>query len=74
MIIGDQLANVQPHFMLDIINKHMRKTVRPFVLDEIRIEINDLTVNPALVGAAAVAAQEIYKEPFRHLDWADSVI
>ena len=67
VVIGDQLAEAQPGLMLEIINSHIKKTVRPFISDELKIEINDLKVNPALVGAAVIAAQEIYKDPFQYL-------
>jgi predicted NBD/HSP70 family sugar kinase len=68
VVIGDQLAEVQPEIMVEIINDHIKNTVRPFISKVLKIEINKLKVNPALIGAAVIATQEIYKEPFKYLN------
>ncbi len=67
VVIGDQLAEVHPELMLEIVDNKVQKTVRPIILENLKIEINDLQINPVIIGAAAIATQEIYKDPFKYV-------
>lgn len=72
VVIGDQLAEVHPELMLEIVNDRVQKTVRPIVLENLTIEINDLKINPVIVGAAAIATHEFCKAPFKYVPMMDN--
>ena len=67
VIIGDQLAALAPDTMLQIIYDKINDTVRPLVSEELRIEINRLPYNPILIGAGAIAAQQVFINPMEHI-------
>jgi len=64
VVIGDQLAQVAPDLMRQIITDHVNETIRPLVLEGLKIEINNSNVNPIMIGAAAIAAQKVLEDPF----------
>ena len=64
VVIGDQLAQVAPDLMRQIITDHVNETIRPLVLEGLKIEIDTSKVNPIMIGAAAIAAQTVLADPF----------
>lgn len=67
VVIGDQLAKVHPELMYDTVNDYIRKSTRPLILDEVKIEINKSEINPVILGAAAIAAQKVLENPFAYI-------
>lgn len=64
VIIGDVLTDINPQMLLEIINDNVKKTVRPYIWENLTIEINKITDNPIMIGAGAIAAQKVFENPF----------
>lgn len=67
IVIGGQLAEVLPECMLETTERILRGNIRSSVLKDVKIEVDSLGENPVLLGAAALAAQEIFKDPFKYI-------
>lgn len=72
VVIGDQLAEVNPALMYEIIHEEIRKAIRPLILEGLKIEINNSRANPVLIGAAAIAGQKVLENPFDFIKQNDS--
>lgn len=67
VIIGDVIAEVCPEMMLDIIRKKVKESLPPFVSESLIIECNQLVYNPILIGAGAIAAQNVLENPISYM-------
>ena len=67
VIIGDRLAEMAPDLMLETVRAKVHDTVRPLVWEALHIEINRLEHNPILVGAGAIAAQQVFVNPLSYI-------
>ena len=68
IVIGDELAQVKPEFMYKIIMAHVETAIRPLFLDGLKIKIDDSKVNPIIIGAAAITAQNVLDNPFDYIE------
>nr|WP_319489040.1 ROK family protein [uncultured Caproiciproducens sp.] len=57
IVIGDELTQIAPDLLLSIVQKKIYECINPLVLNDLTIEINQLTESPCLLGAGAIAAQ-----------------
>lgn len=63
IVIGDELAEIAPERLLKTVQTKVRSCVNPMTSGDVTIEINRLPGSPALLGAAAIAAQKILADP-----------
>ena len=63
IVIGDELAEVAPDLLLKIVCDKVHACINPLVYNDITIEVNRLPESPALLGAAAIAAQNVLSDP-----------
>ena len=63
VIIGDALAEIGGIYMLEKVKKRIQERVRPIIWEHLQVELNEISENPILVGAAAIAAQHVFEEP-----------
>lgn len=63
IVVGDQLAEIHPGILLDVIKRTIDSSVNPMISRNIAIEINQLEESPSLLGAAAYAAQQALSNP-----------
>lgn len=68
VIIGDVLAEVHPNMMLEIIRRKVKESLPPFVSESLIIECNNLAYNPILIGAGAIAAQNVLENPLAYME------
>lgn len=67
VIIGDILSDVDPDMMLEIIRNKVMESITPFVSESLTIEYNKLKYNPILIGAGAIAAQNVLENPLGYM-------
>lgn len=72
IIIGDQLAKINPEIMLKIINNKVRKSIKPIILENISIEIDNLPHNPILIGAGVIAINNIFEDLPEYFSYSNS--
>ncbi len=65
IVIGDELAQIDPDLLLSIVNIKVHQCINSLVLNDLIIEINQLKESPCLLGAGVVAAQNIFADPAR---------
>lgn len=70
VIIGDILSEVHPEMMLEIIRKKVIESLPPFVSNSLIIECDQLEYNPILLGAGAIAAQNVLENPISYMKQA----
>ncbi|WP_432409174.1 ROK family transcriptional regulator [Wukongibacter sp. M2B1] len=63
IIIGDEMAHINPQVMIDTINKTVKDKVIPEVWNNLKIKISDIKNDSILHGAGIVAINEIFKRP-----------
>ncbi len=59
IVLGDELAQIDPSLMLSIINRKIEQCIQPLMRKGLTIEINPLTDCPSLLGAGAIAAHYV---------------
>lgn len=67
IIIGDILMEINPEMMLEIIQKKVSESIPFFVQEMLTIDCNQLEYNPILIGAGAIAAQNVLENPLKYL-------
>lgn len=67
VIIGDQLAQVKPELMHELIVSYVKTAIRPLILEDLKIEIDNSKINPIIIGSAAIAAQKVLENPFEFI-------
>lgn len=60
VVIGDELAEIAPQIMLEIVSKRLQASLRPMIWDRTRISVSRLSCNSTLLGAAAAAAEYVF--------------
>ena len=65
VVIGDQLTQVQPELMYEIIMEYIQKRIRPAILADFKLVIDKSEINPVLTGAAAIATQKVLENPLK---------
>ena len=58
IVIGDQLAEIHPGILLDVVQKNVSSSVNPLIARNTSIEVSRLHKNSSLLGAAAYAAHQ----------------
>ena len=67
VIIGDVLADIAPDMMLEIVRSRVKESLAPFVWKDLNIEVSHLEYNPILMGAGAIAAQNVLENPIGYM-------
>ena len=67
IVIGDQLAEIYPEMMLDVITKSVESRTNALLAGNIVVEVNQLHPNPSLLGAGAYAVHRELEKPARLL-------
>lgn len=67
IIIGDQLARMEPQLILDTVCRHLKKRLRAAVWAGLTLRLDDLEYGSIVMGAAALAANTVLADPFAHL-------
>lgn len=67
IIIGDELADLNKEKFLRMIKAYAGRLVSSSVLEKVEIKVNELLLNPSLLGAAVMAGQKIFEDPFSFL-------
>ncbi len=65
IVIGDELAQIAPDLLLSIVQQKVNQVINPLILNDLTIEINSLEESPCLLGAGAMAAQQVLSDPTR---------
>ena len=68
IVIGDELTQVDGERLLSIVQKRVHDCVNPLIYNEIVIELDSMPENPVLMGAAAIAAQQVLSDPGKLMD------
>ena len=68
IVIGDELTQVDGELLLSIVQKRVHDCVNPLIYNEIVIELDSMPENPVLMGAAAIAAQQVLSDPGKLMD------
>lgn len=68
IVIGDELTKVDGELLLSIVQKRVHDCVNPLIYNEIVIELDTMSENPVLMGAAAIAAQQVLSDPSKLMD------
>ena len=63
IVIGDELAELCPDMLLDIVKRQVQRSVNPLIYSDLSIEMNRLPESPSLLGAGAYAVQQILSHP-----------
>ena len=63
IVIGDELAEIAPEILLEIVRSKVHTSINPLIYSDISIEVNELPGSPALLGAAAIAVQNVLSDP-----------
>ncbi|MBW7571344.1 ROK family protein [Caproiciproducens faecalis] len=63
IVLGDELTQIDPDFMLSIVNDKIKQCIQPLTQKGLTVEINPLSENPSLLGAGAIAAQHMIDDP-----------
>lgn len=67
VIIGDELAEIHPGILLDVVRRRIENNVNPLVIRNLSIEVNQLHESPSLLGASVYAAHQELSNPIRLL-------
>ena len=67
-VIGDELTQVDGELLLSIVQKRVHDCVNPLICNELVIELDSMPENPVLMGAAAIAAQQVLSDPGKLMD------
>ena len=68
IVIGDELTQVDGELLLSIVQKRVHDCVNPLICNELVIELDSMPENPVLMGAAAIAAQQVLSDPGKLMD------
>lgn len=63
IVIGDELAELCPDMLLDIVKQKIQRSVNPLIYSDLSIEMNHLPESPSLLGAGAYAVQQLLSNP-----------
>ena len=67
IVIGDQLAQMEPELLLETVCAQLQDRLRPTIWEELNIQVDSMEYNSIAMGAAAIVADTILKEPFAYL-------
>ena len=63
LIIGDEMAHIAPHIMLEQVNETLKSRILPVLYENIEVKISTAVKNSALHGAAITAISQIFDRP-----------
>lgn len=63
IIIGEELAKIDPNLLLDVVQSDIDRCVNPLAGQDIAVEVNRLPESPSLLGAGAYAAYQMLSNP-----------
>lgn len=71
IIIGDEMAHVEPKLMLEHIISNVKKRVVPQTLENTKIQLSAYKQDSMVYGAAIIAINNIFENPTNYFDFED---